>query len=71
MTKGICMLHGKDICKICHACEDCGISACVHTERGRITKAVFNGIKICSNNRPTNKMVEDGKATIEELLQKG
>ena len=42
MTIGICGWHNKPICKICHHCEDCGADACIHTERGRITKNIFN-----------------------------
>ena len=42
MTKAICGWHDKRICKICHHCEDCGVDACIHTERGRFTKRIFN-----------------------------
>lgn len=69
MSKGICMLHGKEVCKICHGCEDCGINACVHTERGKITKAVFEGIKIGCNNHFSDAMVTQGKAIVETLLK--
>ena len=68
MTIGICLVHGKEVCKECHGCEDCGLSACVHTKRGLITKAVFEGIKTGSNNKPTNQMVEDGIGIVEKLL---
>ena len=42
MTKAICGWHDKPMCKICYHCEDCGADACIHTERGRITKRIFN-----------------------------
>ena len=38
MSIAICGYHNKPICKECHHCEDCGINACVHTERGRYVR---------------------------------
>lgn len=69
--KRLCMLHGKEVCKECNGCEDCGIRACIHTKRGLITKSIFEGIKIGSNNRPTDQMVEDGIELIEKIICKG
>jgi len=67
MTKGICMIHGKEVCKICHACDDCGINACIHTKHGLIIRSVFEGIKIGCNNNFSDSMIIEAKKIILDI----
>ena len=62
------MAHGKEVCKECHGCEDCGITACIHTQRGRITREVFLEAQKASDNKLTNDMVNKCKLEIEKRL---
>lgn len=68
MVEKICGYHNKPICKECNACEDCGIDACVHTERGRITRDVFTEAKEFCNNDWSNDLTNHCKLEIEKRL---
>ena len=68
MTKAICMLHGKEVCKICHGCEDCGINACVHTDRGKITREVFAEVEESCDGNFSNELINKCQLEIEKRL---
>lgn len=58
MSIAICGYHNKPMCKECHHCEDCGINACVHTERGRLTRKLSK-----------QRLAEKGTFTNDDIYQ--